>query len=91
MMFWYGSGMSGWGYALMTLSMVVFWGLLVLAVIALIQYLARGGWSGAAQGSQRPAPEDLLAERFARGEIDEHDFRQRLDILHSGVRPPAST
>ena len=25
MMWWYGSGMSGWGYALMTLGMVVFW------------------------------------------------------------------
>lgn len=91
MMFWYGSGMSGWGYGLMVLSMVVFWGLVLLGVVALIQYLARGGWPPAAQFSPRPAPEDLLAERFARGEIDEHDFRQRLDVLYYGSHPPANT
>src|SRR5882724_7979321 len=26
MMYWYGSGMSGWGYALMTFSLILFWG-----------------------------------------------------------------
>lgn len=93
MMFWYGSGMSGLGYVLMILSMVVFWGLVLLGTVALIQYLARGGWPQETQVSPRPAsaPEDLLAERFARGEIDEHDYRQRLDVLHSRSRPPANT
>jgi putative membrane protein len=30
MMWWYGSGMSGWGYAVMTLGMVVFWALVIV-------------------------------------------------------------
>jgi uncharacterized membrane protein len=29
----------------------------------------------------------LLAERFAHGEIDEHDYLQRLDTLRDRSRP----
>ncbi len=32
MMYWYGSGMSGWGYALMTVSMVLFWGAVIFGM-----------------------------------------------------------
>ena len=31
--------------------------------------------------SAPPAPERLLAERFARGEIDEEEYRRRLAVL----------
>jgi len=31
-------------------------------------------------------PEQLLAERFAPGEIDEHEFSDRLAALHEQVR-----
>ena len=83
MMWWYGSGMSGWGYALMTLGMVLFWALVIFGVIALVRFLARNDRPTAA----RPTPEQLLAERFARGEIDEHDYHQRLDTLRDRPRP----
>ncbi|WP_418961583.1 SHOCT domain-containing protein [Streptomyces tritici] len=33
------------------------------------------------------SPEQQLAERFARGDIDEEDYRRRLDALH-GSGPP---
>ncbi|MFG2907794.1 SHOCT domain-containing protein [Kitasatospora sp. NPDC048286] len=39
------------------------------------------------QGGQRPAPEQLLAERFARGEIDAEEYRHRLDTLRSANGP----
>jgi len=29
-MWWYGPGMNGWGYGLMTVSMVLFWALIIL-------------------------------------------------------------
>lgn len=29
----------------------------------------------------RPSPQELLAERYARGEIDEEEFRRRRDVL----------
>jgi putative membrane protein len=35
MMWWYGPGMNGWGYGLMTLSMVLFWALVIFGVVAL--------------------------------------------------------
>ena len=85
MMWWYGNGngMDGWGYGLMTVSMVLFWGLVIYGVITLIRYLARQDRSVAA----RPSPEQLLAERFAHGQIDEQEYRQRLDALRDGPQP----
>jgi putative membrane protein len=67
MMWWYGSGMGGWGYTLMTVSMVLFWGLVIYGVIAMVRYLGRQDRSVAAV---RPTAEQVLAERFAHGQID---------------------
>jgi putative membrane protein len=78
MMYWYGDP-GGWGYAMMVLSMVVFWGLMVAAVILLVR---------SASGS-RPVepvviqdPMIVLRGRFARGEIDETEYRQRMQVLN---------
>lgn len=89
MMFWYGNGMGGWGYGLMALSMLAFWGLVILVIVALVQYLARGAQPPSAHAARRPMPEELLAERFARGEIDEQEYRRRLDMLRPGTRAGA--
>jgi putative membrane protein len=89
MMFWYGNGMGGWGYALMALSMIAFWGLVIIAIVALVQYLARGAQPLSHFAGQRPTPEELLAERFAGGEIDEQEYRQRLDMLRASARAGA--
>jgi len=87
-MWWYGNGngngIDGWGYALMTVSMVLFWGLVIFAVVAFVRRSSRGDQSVAAA---RPTAEQLLAERFARGDIDEHEYRERLDALRGGPRP----
>ena len=84
MMWWYGSGMDGWGYTLMTVSMVLFWGLVIFGVIALVRYVGRQNRSVAS----RPTAEQVLAERFARGEIDDQEYRTRLATLQGGA-PPA--
>ena len=87
MMWWYGNGngngIDGWGYGLMTMSMVLFWGLVIYGVIALVRYLGRQDRSAAV----RPTPEQVLAERFAHGQIDEQEYRQRLATLRGGPRP----
>lgn len=76
-MWWFGDGtLNGWGYALMTMSMIVFWGLVIYSVVWLVRSPGRDG-----RADTGPAPEDLLAERFARGEIDEPEYRQRLEVL----------
>jgi putative membrane protein len=81
MFHWYGGGMSGWGYLLMILNMIFFWALVVAGLVALFRYLGRS--AGRTTGPGRQTPEQVLAERFARGEIDEDDYRQRLETLRS--------
>jgi putative membrane protein len=79
MMYW-GNGMGGWGMALMTVGTVLFWGLIIVGVVALIRY-TRGG-AREQGGAERTTPQRLLAERFARGEIDEEEYARRLRVLN---------
>jgi putative membrane protein len=77
MMGWYvGDHMSGWGWFGMTLSSVLPVALLVIGGMLLIRY---------ARQEERPAasrsPEQILAERYARGELTEEQYRQQLATL----------
>ena len=86
MMFWWGQGMNGWGYALMSVSMVLFWGVVILGIVALVRYLGRSAQSSDGAGGPRPSAEQVLAERFARGEIDEPEYTSRLAALRDRQR-----
>ncbi|MGA5823805.1 SHOCT domain-containing protein [Kitasatospora sp. NPDC094028] len=99
MMYW-NDGMNGWGIGLMTVSMLLFWGLVVFGVVALVRHLGRTEQHHPAgrppavppppmTPPERPTPERLLAERLARGEIDPDEYRSRLATLR-GYGPPAS-
>ena len=84
-MMWTGTGW-GWMGVLGWLGMLLA-GLLTLAVVAAVTY---GVIRMARPGSRRSPgpgvdPEELLAQRFARGEIDEQEYRMRLEVL-SGER-----
>lgn len=74
----------GWGgWAVMTMVMVVFFAVAIAAVVAAVRYLGAGGQSAKARGGPPArAPEDVLADRFARGEIDDEEYRRRLVLLH---------
>lgn len=87
-MFWYGNGMNGWGYVLMAVSMVLFWALIAYGVIAVVRYPAREDRSAPAG---RQTPEQVLAHRLARGEIDEQEYHKVLETLRSGSRPLAKS
>ena len=63
---------SGWGW----LMMIGFWLIMVAGVI-----LVRGATGSRSSGGSAPAAQAILAERFARGEIDEIEFRARLAVL----------
>lgn len=77
-----GFGAFGWIFPVVFL---VFWALVITGIVLLVRYLVRhlgpsaagagGGW----HASRRA--EEMLAERFASGEIDEEQYRQRLDVL----------
>jgi putative membrane protein len=93
-MYWYGHGMGGWGFGLMAVSFLLFWALVIVAIVLLVRHFSR---PGTAPGSFPPAAppatttgstaEQVLAERFARGEIDDEEYRRRLNVLHSPTGP----
>jgi putative membrane protein len=74
----------GWGgWILMGLGMVVFWAAVIILVVLVIRYFTSDRSSASATRTA-PGPnraEDLLGERFARGEIDDEDFRRRMALL----------
>ena len=81
MMDWYHDGMGWGGWLVMLLGMVAFWGLVVLAVVVLF----RDTRSDEARAAHHD-PLDTLDELFARGEIDETEYRARADVLRSAHR-----
>lgn len=89
MMFWSDHDMSGWGYAGMVIGMVLFWVLIIVGIIALIRYTT-GATQTRVTATPRyrdyETPEQVLACRFARGEIDDTEYRNRLEVLHSTPR-----
>ena len=83
-MFWYDHNMGWWGYAGMGIGMVLFWAVLILGIAALVRFTV---------GDRQPrsfappqSPEQVLAERFARGEINETEYRDRLAVLRDHAR-----
>ncbi|GGN84893.1 hypothetical protein GCM10011579_075370 [Streptomyces albiflavescens] len=88
MMFWYDHGMSGWGWFGASLGMIVFWGLIITVSVLLYRAFTRSDTAGSVSAgtwtpSAQTSPEQLLAERFARGEIDEEEYQRRLRVLRS--------
>jgi putative membrane protein len=77
MMGWHGGWGSG-GWVAMSVMMLLFWGLIIVGVIAATRSWRPGPHDG--HGGQSTAMR-LLDERFARGEIDEEDYRKRRDLL----------
>jgi putative membrane protein len=85
MMNWYGNGMNGWGYGLMAVSMLLFWILVIAGVVVLVRYLGSHGRQTSNAQPAHHTSEQILAERFARGDIDDEEYRQRADVLRSHV------
>lgn len=81
MMFWYDGDVGWWGYAGMGIGMVLFWALIIVGIVALVRFSSSGPQSGAPLTGDAPSPEQLLAARFARGEISETEYRERLTVL----------
>jgi putative membrane protein len=72
----WGHGHHGW-----FLLFPLFW-LLVLFLFARFFFWRRGRW-GWANGGREPRtdPREILAERYARGEISHEEYRERLANL----------
>lgn len=79
----YGYGMGGWGFLAMVISSLLFWGLLITGIVVLVRHFGAGG-RATGTAYPTPNPEQILAERYARGEIDEEEYRRRLETLRHG-------
>lgn len=94
-MLWYGHDLGGWGWFAMSAGMILFWAVLIALGVLLFRFLSGPSGAhrepGASTGGPRPglSPEQLLAERFARGDIDEDEYRRRLTVLRSGTTAPS--
>jgi putative membrane protein len=79
----YGYGWS-WGWML---AMGVVMLLVIAGIVVAVMFATRGSGRRSAAGGDPPAPQSraqaILEERFARGEIDEDEFRRRLEALRS--------
>jgi len=72
----YGWDMNGWDWAWMSLMMFIGSALVVVLVVLLIR-----GVPGSGPLRQPDNAFDILAQRFARGEIDEAEYMRRRDAL----------
>ncbi len=74
MMHWGGDFGMGFGW----IFMLLFWGLIIIGVIAIIKSLS--GKSSAGENSRESA-EEILEKRFAGGEISAEKFEESIKVL----------
>jgi putative membrane protein len=86
MMYWYGDHVSGWAWLLMGIGMVTFWGVVITGAVLLVRSLARPQ-QPPTQLLPHITPEQLLAQRFAQGQIDEAEYRDGLATMRSHASP----
>lgn len=79
-MMWWNGNWNGWAWLAMFASMALFWGLVIYGVFA----LARSTRAPSPGGRHGSDPEEILRERFARGEINEQECQERLRVLRGG-------
>ena len=77
-MMWGWGGGPGWGWMV---AMGVFWVLLIAGIVLAVVLALRGSSRSRVDDGGGSRARAILEERFARGEIDEEEFRRRLEIL----------
>lgn len=70
---------GGWGPGPWFLLIPLFW----IVVIGLFIFLGPRRWRRSREWHQHQGAESVLRERYARGEVDETEYRQRLEVLRS--------
>jgi putative membrane protein len=77
-----GAGL-GLGWVLGVLIIVLFWGLVIAAIVLAIRWLIRADRRGSHEGPATPDALEILRQRYARGEIDEAEYERRRTVLKS--------
>jgi len=66
------------------IGMLIFWGLLIVGVVLLARWLTAQSSSSSATPARGKSASDILAERYAKGEIDKDEFEQKRRDLEAG-------
>ncbi|TDC99720.1 SHOCT domain-containing protein [Nonomuraea deserti] len=84
-----------WGGSAFWPIIPLFWGLFWVGVVALAITARRKGWWGPRQahqagpagpaGSPTASAEQILAERYARGEMGDDEYFEKLSVLKGGA------
>jgi putative membrane protein len=68
-------GSGGWGMGFGFLFMLLFWGLVIVGIVALFRWsMVQKPPNGKPHGK---SPLEILQERYARGEIDHDEYEQK--------------
>ena len=78
-------GFEGFGFGAggMGIGMLLFWGLIIAAIVVLLRGIG-GSPRGGEPRVREKTPIEILGERYARGEIDKSEFEQRRHDLSAG-------
>jgi len=83
---YYDGDWSVGGWLAMITMMVLFWGLLIGLLVWAVRSFGSAGQGVDATQETIARPDELLAEQFARGEINEDEFLRRRELLQSSPR-----
>ncbi len=72
-------GYGGWGWGFGWLFMVLFWVLVIAGLVALLRWL----FGRESRGFPNDRALEILAERYARGEIDREQYEEMRRDLES--------
>lgn len=72
--------MMGGGFGFGGVGMILFWIVIIGAVVLLVRALTGGQWGGGQALGGRSARQ-LLDERFARGEIERDEYEEKRRLL----------
>lgn len=72
---WGYDGGYGWWWGFGALHMLLYWGVLILAITLLVKRLFAG--SSRCEGPYIKTALDILKERYARGEIGKDEYEQK--------------
>ena len=81
-MMYYGPGMSGWSMTFMIIGNLVLWGLLIFGAVLVARYVWPAQTASSSQAEL--SPQQIAAQRFARGEINEQEYQHLLQVLLGG-------
>jgi putative membrane protein len=75
---------AGWGMGWFgMIAMLVFWVLVIVAIVYLIRWLAVSSRAGGREGRPEYSALEILKKRYARGEIDKEEFEEKRKVLES--------